>query len=291
MTSSFKVALRQIRRTPYQALAAVMIMVSTFFVISVFCLVSLGSYKILKFFEAAPQVIAFFERGEDLDQSQINQIKNQLEVTGKLASFKYVSTHEAEAIYREKNKDDPLLLELVNYKILPPSIEISAINLDDLVELKNILEKQPGVQDIAFYEDIVSSLSAWIKNIRWVGMGIIGYLLFQSVLLIIIIIGMKIQSKKEEIEILKLIGATGSFIRKPFMIEGIFYGVVGAFIAWVLTYVLLLYSTPILVTWLADINILPVDPLVMLTLLGGEVLGGMIIGGLGSFFAVHRFLR
>lgn len=291
MTSSFQVALRQIRRTPYQVLAAIMVMVSTFFAISVFYLISLGSIKILKFFEAAPQVIAFFERGKDLDQSQISQIKNQLEVTGKLASLKYVSTHEAEAIYREKNKDDPLLLELVNYKILPPSIEISAINLDDLVELKNILEKQPGVKDIAFYEDIVSSLSAWIKNIRWVGIGIIGYLLIQSVLIIVIIIGMKIQSKKEEIEILKLIGATASFISKPFIVEGIFYGVVGALIAWVLTYIVLLYSTPILIIWLKDINILPVDPLVMLTLLGGEVLGGVIIGSLGSFFAVHRFLR
>lgn len=288
---SFKVALRQIRRTPYQVLTALMVMVSAFFVISVFCLISLGSLKILKYFEKAPQVIAFFERGKDLEQTQIDQIRSQLEATEKLASFKYVSTHEAEAIYREKNKDDPLLLELVNYKILPPSVEISATNLDYLIELKNILKSQPGVKDIAFYEDIVSSLSSWIKNIRLVGVAIIGYLLIQSILIIVIIIGMRIQSKKDEIEILRLIGATTSFIRGPFIIEGMFYGVVGAFIAWILTYILLLYSTPVLVNWLSDINIFPVDSILMLMILGGETVGGIVIGGLGSFFAVHRFLR
>ena len=61
MTNQFKTALNQIRRTPYQALAAIMMMFLTFFAVTCFTLISLGSIKILQFFETAPQVIAFFE--------------------------------------------------------------------------------------------------------------------------------------------------------------------------------------------------------------------------------------
>lgn len=291
MTSKFQAAWVQIRRTPYQALAAVMVMFLTFLATSFFALISLASIKIISYFETAPQIIAFFERGKDLTQEEIAGIRARLEETDKLASFKYVSIHEAEAIYREKNKDDPLLLELVNYKILPPSIEISAKEIDAFPQLKNILEAQPGVEDIAFYEDIVQSLSSWIKNIRLFGIGLIAYLSLQSILIVLTITGMKILSRKEEIEILRLIGASNWFIRWPFVLEGIFYGLISSFLGWGVAYVLLLYITPAIVSWLGEINLLPISSWAMLTILGAELLIGALIGGIGSFLSVHRFLR
>lgn len=291
MSSVLKTTWNQIRRTPYQALAAVMIMFLTFFALAVFSLVSGGSVKVLKHFESAPQVVAFFEKGKDIPTEEINKIKYVLEETGKLAEFKYVSIYEAEAIYKEKNKDDPLLLELVNYKILPPSIEISATQLEYLPMLKEILEKHPGVEDIAFYEDIVKSLSSWIKNIKIFGAVLVGYLMLQSFLVIIIIIGMKIMARKEEIEIMKLIGATNAFVRGPFVFEGIFYGLVGSLAAWTAAYILLLYSTPFLVSWLGDIGLMPVSIWFMLALLAVQLVLGIIVGFWGSLLAVHRFLK
>ncbi len=289
--SVIKTSFKQIRRTPYQALAAVMVMFLTFFAISCFALISLGSNRVLQYFEASPQVIAFFEKGKDLSAGEIEVIKVKLETTGQLADFKYVSTREAEAIYREKNKDDPLLLELVNYKILPPSIEISAKSIDSLPKLKQLLETSPGVEDIAFYEDVVNSLSSWLKNIRFFGLGIISFLLAQSILIVITLIGLKILVKKEEIEVLKLIGASNWFIRWPFLFEGIFYGTSGAFLGWGAAYLLLLYTTPLIISWFADINLVPVPPAIMLMLLVANLFMGIIVGALASFLAVHRFLR
>lgn len=291
MAGKLKTTWTQIRRSPYQALVAIMVMFLTFFAISCFTLISLGSIKIIKYFESAPQVIAFFEKGKEVPEEQISQIKTKLETTGQLASFKYVSTHEAEAIYREKNKDDPLLLELVTYKILPPSIEISAKTIDALSVLKEIIVNQPGVEDIAFYEDIVKSLSSWIKNIRVFGLSLITYLLIQSILIILTITGMKIMSRKDEIEILRLIGASHGFIRWPFILEGSFYGAIGAFLGWGLTYILLLYTTPLIVAWLGEMTLLPVPFWFMLLILGGELGAGVVVGGISSLFAVHRFLR
>ena len=62
----------------------------------------------MQYFETAPQVIAFFEKGKDVAPEEISRIKSDLEKTGKLADFKYVSIHEAEAIYKEKGTQRPV---------------------------------------------------------------------------------------------------------------------------------------------------------------------------------------
>jgi len=281
----------QIRRSPWQNLTAVMVTTLTLLVVSVFSLLSIGSVKILKYFESAPQVIAFFKPGQDLSDIQIANIKAQLDKTGKVNEFRYVSTREAEAIYKEKNKDNPLLLELVDYNILPASIEISAKDLNDLKELKNILQTQEGVDEVVYYEDIVTNLSRWISSVKKVGIGVIGYLTLESVLVILVIIGMQIASRKEEIEILKLIGATNWFIRKPFILTAMIYGLTGSLLTWGLSYLLLLYSTPFLAEWLGDIPLLPISFGVMLLLLAGELFLGIMIGIIGGLLATHRFLK
>jgi cell division transport system permease protein len=286
----FDTILTQIRRTPFQAIAAVMIMTLTFLVISVFTLLSFGSIKILQHFESAPQVIAFFKPGEDLSDNQVTNIRAQLEKTGKLAEFRYVSTHEAEAIYKEKNKDNPLLLELVDYKILPASIEIAGNQLTDLEELRNILSVQEGVDEVVYYEDVVKSLNNWITSVKRLGLALTIYLVIESILIILVIIGMRIAGRREEIEILRLLGATPWFIKRPFLIEGMIYGILGSFLAWGISYLLLLYSTPFLANWLQDIPLLPVSFWFMLLLLGGELVLGLIIGAAGSLIAAQRFL-
>lgn len=281
----------QLRRSPFQGLAAVMTTTLTLLVISVFTLLSFGSIQILKYFESAPQVIAFFKPGEDLDDIQIANIRAQLEKTGKLNQFRYVSTREAEAIYKEKNKDNPLLLELVDYNILPASIEISAHELNDLLELKTVLQVQEGVDEVIYYEDIVKSLSNWISSVKKLGAVVISYLTLESVLVILVIIGMQIASRRDEIEIQKLLGATSGFIRKPFVMAGIIYGMVGSFLAWGFSYLLLLYSTPFLANWLQDIPLLPVPFWFMMAVLGGELVLGAMIGAIGGLIATRRFLK
>jgi cell division transport system permease protein len=281
----------QIRRSPFQAVAGVMIITLTILVISVFTLISFGSIRILTYFESAPQVIAFFKPGEDLTDTQIANIRAQLESTGRMSQFRYVSTREAEAIYKEKNQDNPLLLELVDYNILPASIEISGKTLEDLPVLKNQLTQQEGVTDIVYYEDIIQSLSSWISSIKGIGAVIIGYLTIESIMVILVIIGLQIAGRREEIEILRLLGATPWFIRLPYILTAVAYGSVGSFIAWGLTYLLLLYSTPFLTRWLTDIPLLPVPIWLMLSLLAGELLFGAFIGALGGLVATHRFLK
>ena len=109
--NSFDFAKRNIRRTPYQALAALMVMFLTFLTLSIFLMLAFGSQQILRFYESKPQAIAFFKDGTTI--TDINAIKNALTQTDKINNFKYVSKEEALQIYKQRNKGNPMLLELV----------------------------------------------------------------------------------------------------------------------------------------------------------------------------------
>jgi len=289
MKQHWRTTWSHIRRSPYQALAATLIMFLTFFMATIFVLTAGGFQVVLRYFETRPQVTAFLK--DETTLLQVDTIKAKLAQTGKVRETKYISKEEALNIYREQNKNDPLLLEMVTANILPASLEVSAKELSFLPEIAQILKSEPGVEEVIFQEDVVQALHNWTSTLRKVGVGLIGALGLVSVLIVLVIIGMKITLKKEEIEILQLIGASPWYIRAPFIFEGMFYGVVGAIFAWGVGYLLLLYATPFLVKFLSGIPILPVPFIFMLSLLGVEILVGILIGALGSLLAVKRYLK
>lgn len=289
MNKAISFAKRNIRRTPFQAIAASMVMFLTFFALQSFILVAAGSQISLQYFESRPQVIAFFKEGTT-DQD-ISAIETALKQESRVTKTKFVSQQDALQIYREKNKDDPALLELVTANILPASLEVSTQTPQDLQPISEVLKKEPVVSDVIFPEDVVATLTSLTKTIRIVGTAIVSFLMLFSILVILMIIGFKIRLKRNEIEIMRLLGASPSFIRNPFILEGIFYGVAGAFFSWVISYALIWYFTPFLQGWLGDVKLLPINPLFMLALLGANIIVACCIGTIGSFGAVRRYLK
>jgi len=289
MKEHLKTTWTHIRRSPYQTLAAIGIMTLTFFLSTLIILVAAGSQALLHYFETRPQVTAFFK--DEVKMDEVEKLKEKLNQTGKIKSLKYVSKEEALEIYKEQNKSDPLLLEMVTANILPASLEVSTTDITYLGEIAQILRQEPGVEEVVFQEDVVGALKNWTDTIRKIGLALIGFLGVVSFLVVLVIIGMKVALRKKEVEILQLIGATNWFIRAPFVFEGIFYGIAGAILGWGAGILLLMYSTPFLVEFLAGIPILPVPLVFILAMLGGEVLVGMIIGTLGSLLAVKRYLK
>jgi len=289
MKEHWRTSWTHMRRTPYQALAAILIMFLTFFITTVFILTAGGFQTILRYFETRPQVTAFLK--DETTSAQIDTLKAKLAQTGKVRETKYISKEEALNIYREQNKNDPLLLEMVTANILPASLEVSTNNLPHLNEVAQILRAEPTIEEVVFQEDVVNALQQWTLNIRRVGISLIGVFGLVSLLMILVIIGMKITLRKEEIDILQLLGASRWYIRAPFLLEGMFYGAVGAFMAWGITYLLLLYLTSYIIGFFQGIDLLPVSPFFMLTVLGIEISSGIVIGSLGSLLAVKRYLK
>lgn len=280
---------RNLRRAPFQAIAASMVMFLTFLALQTFVILAAGSQASLRYFESKPQVIAFFKEGTT-DQD-VTAIENALQQETRVTKTKFVSKEEALKIYRDKNKNDPTLLELVTANILPASLEISTKNPEDLQGVADILKKEPVVSEVIVPEDVVATLTSVTKIIRTVGSATVIFLMIFSTLVIVMIVGFKIRLKRNEIEIMRLLGASPSFIRNPFILEGMFYGVAGATLAWIVSYGLLWYFTPFLEGYLGEVKLLPVDPIFMLELLGASLLLAILVGGFGSYAAVRRYLK
>ena len=284
-----KTTWRNIRRSPYQAFAAILIMTLTFLAISFFGFLLYGSSAVVNFFESRPQVTAFFK--SETKQTDINALENSLQSTGKIASIKYVSKEEALKIYRQQNKSDPLLLDLVTADILPASLEISTIKIEDLNTVSETLKTSSAIQEVVFQKDVIATLTSWTNVVRKIGIALIFVLSLVSVFIIITITGIKISQKKEDIEIMTLIGATRWHIRWPFVFEGVFYGVIGAVVGWALSSSIILYSTPFLADFMRGIPVFPIPMLFYFSLLGGELLLAIVLGAFSSFFAVLRYLK
>ncbi len=290
MSHLLSVTWQHIRRSPYQATAAVMVMTLTIFVGLVLFLLSAGSQRLLTYLEHKPQVIAFFN-DSITNEDQVKDLEKGIVATGKSRTIKFVSKDEALSIYKERNKSDPLLLELVTANTLPASLEVSAKKVSDLPGLYEVLKKAPGVEEISYQQDVVKGLIGALDGVRKFGVGLLGFLVVTSLLIILTITGMKMALRKEEIEVERLVGASSWYIRLPFLLEGFFYGAVGGLVSWGAIYVIVYIATPYLIPFLSGLSLLPVPPGFMLEVLAGTVLAGGFVGVLGSFLAVWRYLK
>lgn len=278
-----------IRRMPYQSLSAVMVLVITSALAQLFVIVTLQFHQILTYFETRPQVSAYFN--DQTSEEDILRFKKELESKDYIAKVTYISKQEALNIYREQNKDDPLLLEMVPADVLPASLEVAPTSVDSLAKIQEDLKILPGIEEVVYQQDIIEALGRWTNGIRIFGLILIAFLVATSLLTVFVIIGMKMAARRHEISILQLLGATNRFIIGPFILEGAVYGLVAGLGSWLLTFVPLLYATPLLVDFLGEIPLFPVQPLVMVSILVGSLILGGFIGMLGSLIAVNRYVK
>ena len=281
---------KYIRRSPYQSIAAILIMSLTFLTIAVFSILTIISIRVINYFETRPQLSVFFN--QEATKEEISALTLQLKDTNKTKNIKFVSKEEALSIYKKQNKDDSLLLDLVTSDILPASLDVQANQASELSALATIAKSSKSVDEVVFQKDIVDTLIKFTNGLRQIGIVIISVLLLVSIFVILTIIGIKITVRKDEIEIMKLIGASNWFIRTPFLLEGIFYGAVGAIVGWSISFgVLHFYATPKIESFFGGVPVLPIEPILMLEILGVLFVSAVILGAFSSFLAVLRYLK
>lgn len=282
-------ALQNIRRTPYQAIAAISVLTVTFFVTYLIGFITLSLSQSLKYFESRPQILVFFDTATEEDV--IVSLKQKLESNPEVLSVSYVPQEEALQIYRELNKNDPLLLELVTADILPASLEVSGVTLESLEGLKIIAEQAEGVDEVILRSDVVDTLERWLTGVKVAGTAFISIMVITSLLILIVVVGMKVSGRNFEIRIMRLIGAGSWYIQVPYLIEGAFYGVVAANLAFALSLSVVLYASPLILEFAGEVPLLPDSVSYILIMYGAATAAGFILGIFGSFIAVKRFLR
>ena len=253
----------------------------------------------LKSIETNVGVTVFFEEG--LDQASIDMIGQQIAGRSEVKTMNYVSADEAWASFSEKyfegneaaaegfrnNKDNPLA-NSAHYEVFVNKIEEQG----NLVQYINSLD---GVRKVEQAQQATATLSNMNKLIALVSIVIILILLAVSIFLISNTVSVGISVRKEEIAIMKYIGATNLFVRLPFVLEGIIIGLIGAAIPLVALYFLYQKAVEYIMERFSIINqyvsgLLPVNSVFAVLIPVGLILG-MGIGFIGSIFTIRKHLK
>lgn len=295
-------ALSNIRRSPFQAMAAVLVLAVTFFVITLLLVLTYSSEQAVKYFETRPQVIAFL--ADEATPEDVSLLQTKLSQDERVKDLSYVSKEQALEIYKEATSDNPLLSELVSPSIFPASIEFSLSDLSFAEGIIGELKEEVAVDKVGFtaslegestLSDVVNRLRRITYYVRLGGGAFAGLLAGTSFLVLFIIIGMRMSSRSGEIEILELIGATPGFIRLPVIIEAVIYALLGVFLGWITVLLVVLYATPAVISYFGQIPIIPKDTLQLLKLFGvifaAEAFVGVLLALIGSLIAVSRARR
>ena len=247
-----KEILTSIRRTPYQSLSSFLILFFTLFLSLFFFNLTSFFNGILSYVETRPQVTVYFK--DTTSQEDIFKLRDEISSTGKTLSIKYVSKEEALKIYKELNKNNPLLLEMVTADILPASLEIYASKPEYLSQIAEFLKKQPGIDEVIYQKSIVDKLISLTSVLRQASIFILLFLLVISVIVLMTTTAFKIAMKKDEIELLRLLGASNFYIKKPFLLEAILFGLTASVGSFVIILSILFYLKPFFTSYLKDIS-------------------------------------
>jgi cell division transport system permease protein len=288
--STIKNTWHHIRRSPFQSFTALLVMVFSFLIISVFIIVNSGLSGVLNYFETKPEITIFIKDG--LDKTAIENVQKDLASYTDIKEIKYVSKDRALEIYKQENKDNPMLTEMVTASILPASFEITVSNPNTLEQIyQNYATKNDVVDEIIYQKDIINSLLDWTSAIRKTGLALTLIIGFISFFTIFIIIGMKITNRKEEIRISRLLGASHLYVKKPFLLEGLFYGVAGSLIGSIISFSFVIIFRQSINAFFQPVEFISYDIAFYGLVLGSELLLGCFIGLLASWIGVKRYIK
>jgi len=225
----------------------------------------------------------------DIAQTQRDGLQAELSAIPEVKKVSYVDQEAAYDEFKQMFANSPDMVESVTAKDLPPSFRVVPREPELVESIGERFQKREGVKEVVYAKETVDTLLKVTYYMKWGIRTIAAVLLLSALLLILNTIRMAIFARRREVAVMKLVGATNWFIRIPFMLEGMFQGIVGAAFA-----ILFMWFSRTVIERIIEENSFLGDFVVT----GGDVLGtglfvlavGAIVGGVGSAIAVSRFL-
>lgn len=292
---TLKQGIKNIKRNWMFSLASILTMAACIFLFGVFYSIVNNVDHIAKRVEEEVPVTVFFEEGTA--EEDIQAVGQQIEARPEVARVVYESGDEAWEKFKEQYfqgseaaegfKDDNPLVNSSNYQVYMNDIEKQG-------ELVAYIQTLEHVREVNQSEEAANTLGSFNRLISYISIAIIAILLVISVFLIHNTVSVGISVRKEEIGIMKLIGATDSFVRSPFVLEGIVLGIIGAAIPLIILY--FAYNSAVNYVLLkfnvltGIVNFIPVYEIYR-TLLPVSLALGIGIGLVGSFWTTRKHLK
>lgn len=238
-------------------------------------------------------VVLYLEK--NLTRIEVNQIEEKLKRSSLVAKIQFISSTQALEKFQIKFPELQGIIE--NFKInpFPPSFETAirknSLSSDEIQNFIQEMRNMDGIEDVQFNWDWVEKMKSLSRLVKAVGFFLGGILILASFFIISNVIKLNVFARKEEMEILRLVGATNTFIKIPFLIEGIILGILGGLLSLILLFLLIKIFPFYLGTSLGVLQELINFRHLSLAQTAMLISGGAIIGFLGSFSSLARFLK
>ena len=226
---------------------------------------------------------------DEAPPADVLALQRQLQDDARIISVEYVTKEAALERLRADLEDSQDLLQPTFGNPLPASLEVRSEDADYLASQVAPLEGEAIVEEVVLSQDIVETLIQIIQVVRFCGYALGAGLALVTLFVIGSTIRLTVYARRGEIEVLRLMGASDHFIRWPFLLGGIFFGLVGALFSSIVVGVAYIWVHELLQQL---VSFLPfsLDTGYLLRLWLILALFGIAIGGLGSYLSVRRFL-
>lgn len=235
----------------------------------------------------------------DSAEDEILKIKKSLEALGEVKRVEYISRDKALEIFRARHQDEETInqaLETLETNPLSASLRIQAYNSKDYAVIDAYLKNEsfkPLIDKISYSKNstVIERLNKIIETIKQSGMFLTALFSFVAVLITFNTIRLAIYSNREEIGIMRLVGASNIFIRGPYAVEGIIYGVIAGVLSFALSAPVIYYIDPYVKIFIPEMEIWSYIASNSLKLIGYQIFFGVILGLISSSIAIRKYLR
>lgn len=293
---TLKAGYESFRRNGWLSVATIMVMVMVLTVLGNLVFLGVIAGTILNTLEAKIDISVYF--ASDASEQNMLAVKKELERLSDVAEVGYLSRDDALAQFRARHQNNALVvgaLEELGDNPLEASLNIRARDPSNYASISDfLLKKNYSIVDkINYFENqkVIDRLSSIVGTVRGSGTFLAFFLSFIAVLVAFNTIRLAIYTMREEIGIMRLVGATQWFIRGPFLVSGVLYGAAAAAATTMIFFPLTWLASPKLNVLMPDFNLFQyflTNFLEFVVIMFGT---GVLLGTLSSFIAIRRYLK
>ncbi len=240
----------------------------------------------------------------DASETDILALRESISKLPEVKAVEYVSRDQALADFRERHKNNSLIiqsLDEIGGNPLGATLNVTAKNPSEYESIANFLEGSTtlgaggvSIIDKVNYRQnkvIIDRLTKLIDSANTLGYAVTVIFVLMSVAVTFNTIRLAIYTAREEISVMRLVGASNNYVRGPFVVEGIMYGVLSALVVMALLYPISVWTGNISGNFLGGIDLLTYYRSNFLELFAVLIGCGALLGGISSYMAVHRYLK
>lgn len=284
------------RRNGWLSTATILVMALVLFVLGNLIFLGALANTALTALESKIDISVYFTA--DAPEQSILAVKRELEILADVSQVSYVSKDQAFDTFRKKHSSNALIvnaLDELGENPLEASLNIRARDPSDYASISDFLLKKnyPIVDKVNYFENqkVIDRLGAVLGTVRGSGALLAIFLAFVSILVAFNTIRLAIYTMKEEIGIMRLVGATQWFIRGPFLVSGVLYGSTAAAVVTMLFFPLAWLASPKLTLLVPNFDLFQYFLTNFLEFFGIILISGIALGTVSSFIAVRRYLK